>query len=85
MIIARSGVIDPTKCQVVDQNRLFFMVNSLTVERLDQSSITGWVFLNDLKGITMAHIASFSPAIGKKSMTVFQVSYTVVSEFNNTN
>ena len=75
-MIMRGSVVDPKNVQLIDQMKCSFMINTLLVERLGQASITGWVGIQEMKGMTIAHIASFSPALGKKAMTIWQVGET---------
>jgi len=49
------------------------MVSEMLIAKADQCSITGFVGVQDLEGMTLAHMTSFSPSLGKKSMTVWQV------------
>ena len=55
------------------------MISEMMMDRLDQSSVTGIVGVQTMEGMTLAHMASFSPAMGKKAMTIWQVRYSLIS------
>jgi len=49
------------------------MVIELILDAQDQSSVTGMVGIQNNEGTTLAHMTSFTPAMGKKAMTIWQV------------
>jgi len=58
------------------------MVMEILLDNLDQSSVTGYVVLQDMNGVTMSHMSSFSPSMAKKMMTVVQVSKKITYKLN---
>ena len=65
---------DTEKLKVDDLYRTHFMMMEILMDSMDQSSITGFVSISDVKDATMSHVAAMSnPVTMKKSTTVFQV------------
>lgn len=50
------------------------MLMDIVINEDDQAIIAGVIFIQDMKGLTMAHLAQMTPAIIKKSSTIFQES-----------
>ena len=69
---------DTEKLKVDDLYRTHFMMMEILMDSMDQSSITGFVSISDVKDATMSHVAAMSnPVTMKKSTTVFQDAYPV--------
>ncbi|KAK8734208.1 hypothetical protein OTU49_006058, partial [Cherax quadricarinatus] len=75
VILGRWGVYDPQQVSVDDMNRASLMISDILAEEDEQTTITGSVFVGDSEGMTMAHIASFTPSLMKKSMVLWQEGY----------
>ena len=73
MILWRNGVYDPHKFSVDDTSKLGWMFADITMDEDEAMVIAGNVFIMDMAGTTAAHMLQFTPAIAKKSMTVWQV------------
>ena len=74
VMVFQGSKTDPSKHSLDDQMRFSCMVAELWLkEQTDQACIMGMVGVQDFSGMTMGHAAQFSPAFGKKSMTVWQV------------
>ncbi|TOF75006.1 hypothetical protein CGJ15_27120, partial [Vibrio parahaemolyticus] len=74
-MLGRWGVYDPQLVSVDDINRASLMISDILAEEDEQTTITGSVFVGDSEGMTMAHIASFTPSLMKKSMVLWQEGY----------
>ena len=73
VLLMRGSETDPNKHTILDQFKFNYMVNEMMIDQLDQSSVTGFVGVQELSGMTLAHMKTFTPAIGKKAMTIWQV------------
>lgn len=71
--LMKGGALDPSKHTLLDQFRVGLIIMELGFADLDQSSVTGFVGIQDMSGMTFQHAALFSPAMGKKAMTIWQV------------
>ena len=69
--------IDPSKHSLSDHMRFAFLIMESLLDRLDQSTVTGIVLIQDMSKMTMGHISLFSPTVAKKAMTVWQVQQPV--------
>ncbi|GAB6024746.1 hypothetical protein CHUAL_009876 [Chamberlinius hualienensis] len=68
--LIRSGSYDPSKVKWDDIMRLSGVLNEHLI-RDEQSQINGIVMINDMSGMTGAHVAQFTPMIMKKSMALW--------------
>ena len=78
VIILRSAVADPNKMTMADNFKTSMMLNELAMKDPSkdfQAQVCGVVIIQDVHGVTLSHMRSFSPAIGKKATTVFQEAY----------
>ena len=78
VIILRSAVADPNKMTMADNFKTSMMLNELAMKDPSkdfQAQVCGVVIIQDAHGVTLNHMRSFSPAIGKKATTVFQEAY----------
>ena len=78
VIILRSSVADPNKVTMADNFKTSMMLNELAMKDPSkdfQAQVCGVVIIQDVHGVTLSHMRSFSPAIGKKATTVFQEAY----------
>lgn len=70
----KGAAIDPRRHNISDQMRFSMMISEMLMHEADQSSITGFVGVQDMDGMTLGHATQFSPSLGKKAMTIWQVS-----------
>ena len=74
VIILRSAVADPNKMTMADNFKTSMMLNELAMKDPSkdfQAQVCGVVIIQDVHGVTLSHMRSFSPAIGKKATTSF--------------
>ncbi|XP_069951885.1 alpha-tocopherol transfer protein-like isoform X3 [Cherax quadricarinatus] len=75
VFIGRWGAYDPKEVSVDDVNRASIMISDIMADEDEQCTITGSVMVGDSEGMTMAHVAAFTPSLIKKSMVLWQEGY----------
>ena len=75
VIILRSAVADPNKMTMADNFKTSMKLIELANERSPckyfQAQVCRVVIIKDFHGVTLSHMRSFFPAIGKKATTSF--------------
>ena len=78
VFLFQTAKIDPNKHKIDDLYRAHFLLMEILMEKLDQSSVTGFITASDMKNSTMSHMTMMSnPVTMKKSTTVFQDAYPI--------
>jgi len=72
VMIMRPGVFDPAHYSIDNQLKLSFMISMIMMERMDQSTVTGFVGIQEMDNLGMGHAMQFTPSMGKKAMTIWQ-------------
>ncbi|TRY68427.1 hypothetical protein TCAL_07480 [Tigriopus californicus] len=75
VMVMRGSAIDPRRHNISDQMKFSMMISEMLMHEADQSSITGFVGVQDMEGMTLGHATQFSPSLGKKAMTIWQDAY----------
>lgn len=73
VILGRWGNYDPQKFDLEDVTKASCIISDILLEEEEQATVTGYSMMMDCDNITMAHMVSYSPAMIKKSMVLWQV------------
>ncbi|CAL4095895.1 unnamed protein product [Meganyctiphanes norvegica] len=75
VVFIRTSVHDPAKFSMDECFKATHFINDVMIEEDEQCSITGFVQCMDMAKATMAHNLQMTPALMKKSMTIWQDGY----------
>ena len=81
VVLWRIGVYDPHKFSMDDTSRAAWMLADILMEEDESMSIAGTVSVLDMAGATSAHMLQMTPALAKKSLTVWQVCISVLKHY----
>lgn len=73
VLLGRFGIYDPHKYDMSTINRMGTLVCDLVNLEDEEVTVTGFILLNDAAGITLSHMASFTPVLAKKAAVLMQV------------
>lgn len=68
----QGGGYDPVKYSIPLLFKVFMMFLDVILCEDDNYVVAGVAAIQDLKGVTMAHMTAMTPSLMKQSMTIFQ-------------
>ncbi|KAG0725935.1 Retinol-binding protein pinta [Chionoecetes opilio] len=73
LILTRPGVFDPSTTTLDELTKVMMMMCDIWMEEDEAQSVVGVVFVEDMKELSIVHLAALSPVAIKKMMTIFQI------------
>uniref|UniRef100_A0A0P4WKF0 CRAL-TRIO domain-containing protein n=1 Tax=Scylla olivacea TaxID=85551 RepID=A0A0P4WKF0_SCYOL len=73
VIVIRAAGHDPKEFTMDEVFKATHMISDIMVDEDEPMSVTGFVQLLDVEGVTAGHAMQMTPAVVKKAMTIWQV------------